>query len=128
MKKVIYSLGTLLLCLVLASCSSGPDYIKSLAEDIEKNGEDWDTEEWTEVLKNAQEKSLEFWESMPSEKEIDEFDDAIDELTDAINGLDRKAQEKVMKARNKKEVKKLVEKVRKAAEKARKKVDKDNDD
>lgn len=129
MKKIIFSLGTLLLCLVLAGCSgSGASYFKSLAKDIEKNGDEWDIEKWTSVMKEAAEKELAFWESDPSEKEVDEFDEAQEECGDAIRDLKSKAQSKARKASNKKEVEKILEKSNKAEKKVRKKINKENGD
>lgn len=140
MKKILFGFCALIVGIMIASCNkssesadddtlsvSGVSYFESLAKDIEKNGDEWDTEKWISVMKEASEKELAFWESDPSEKEVDEFDEACEEAADAIRNLDSKALKKVKKAASKKEVEKIIEKSKKAEKKVRKKINKDDD-
>ena len=126
MKKIIFGLGALMMLFVMSACSGGgASKIESLAKDVEKNSEDWDTEKWVEVLKDAYQTGIDFYESEPKEKDFDKFEDAFEELDDAIRSSD--SQNKFEKAIGKKEVKKLKDKFRKARDKAKKKIDKDDD-
>lgn len=125
MKKFVFSLSALMMLFMMASCGSGASKIESLAKDVEKNSDDWDTEKWVEVLKEAYQTGIEFYESEPKEKDFDKFEDAFEELDDAISSSD--SHNKFEKAIGKKEVKKLKDKFRKARDKAKKKIDKDDD-
>ena len=93
MKKLVLGVCALFICFMLASCGGSPtDKIKSITEDIEKNGDEWtDWEKWDEVQVEVANCLIEFAESAPTEEEFEEFREAIEDLAEAANDIDDKA-------------------------------------
>lgn len=125
MRKVLFGLGTLLMCVLLASCNP-MSKLQSLCDDIAENGKDFDADQWESVLRETAELHLSFWESEPTKQEIKEFDKLGKQFSKAITKATKskksdKAIEKAYKALNKdKDFKKLIKDVDKAESKARK--------
>ena len=141
MRKVLFSLGTILMCVLLASCGNPMSKLESIIDDLAENGKGYDTEKWESVLRDVADLQLAFWESEPTKADIKEFDKLGKSfekaLTKAMKGKkSQKALEKAYKALDKdKEFKKLIKaadkaetKARKAARKAAKDDDEDEDE
>jgi Na+/phosphate symporter len=108
MKKFIFGLGALMMLFVMSACSGGVGKIESLTKDIEKNSEDWDTEKWVEVLKEAYQTAIDYMETDLKEKDFDKLTEAMDDFFDACKSSD--SDKKYRNAAKKKEVSKLSEK------------------
>ena len=134
MKKILFSLMAATLCLMIASCGSPASKIKSLAEDIENNGNDWtDADQWQSVLEDFATAACDFLESDFTEDEAIEFGESCSEFIDAIKDIDerkaQKAMEKAGKAVEKnKELQKRLKKAGKRAEKYAEEQDFDEDE
>ena len=134
MKKFLYSLMAATLCLMMTSCGNPASRLKSLAEDISNNGNEWtDTEKWQSVLEDLATTACDFMESDFTEDDVEEFGEAVSELADALNDID---EDKVFKAISKaskkveknKELKKRMKAAEKKAKKHLKELDLDEDD
>jgi len=124
MKKIIFSLGTLLMLLAMVACSGGVGKIESLTKDVEKNSEEWDTEKWENVLKEAYDTAIEFLDKSDiKEKDFEKMTDAMEDFFEACRDSD--SSKKYFKARGKKSIENLSEKYNK---KVRKLNDKFNDE
>lgn len=136
MKKLVFGVCALFICFMMASCAGSPiSKLKSITEDIEKNGNDWtDVEKWDEVLTEAANCVIAFAESDPSKEEIEEFVDVNDDLDSATRDIDdEKAEKALHKAQDKfeknhKDLYKDLEKALKKIRKMTKKYEKDDDD
>ena len=141
MRKVLFGLGAILMCVLLSSCGNPLSKLQSLADDMAENGKDWDEDQWESVLRDAAELELAFWESEPTKEEIKEYDKLDKVLSKAVKKATKskkseKALEKAYKALMKdKEFKELLKdgekaekKARKAAKKSAKDDDEDDDD
>lgn len=122
------------LCLMITSCGNPASRIKSLAEDIENNGNDWtDADQWEGVMEDLATTICDFLESDFTEDDLEEFGDAASELADALKDID---EDKVFKAINKaskkieknKDLKKRMKAAEKKAKKRLKELDLDEDD
>ena len=134
MKKILYSLMAATLCLMMTSCGNPASKLKSLAEDISNNGNEWtDADKWESVMEDLANTMCDFLESDFTEDDIEEFGDAASELAEALNDID---EEKVFKAVNKaskkleknKELKKRMKAAEKKAKKRIKELDLDESD
>lgn len=88
MKKVLFALFALVLCMGMTSCG-GPD-LKSLAEKAEKEGANWSVDEWKTQFKD-------FCKALaPISKEAKELDKKIEEEKDEAKKaeLQKQADEK----------------------------------
>lgn len=134
MKKLLLCLMTATLCLMMASCGNPASKIKSLAEDISNNGNEWtDADQWEGVLEDYATSACDFLESDFSEDDAIEFGEACSEFIDAIEDIDgkkvQKALEKAAKAIEKnKDLQKRMKKAGKRAEKYVKEQDFDEDE
>lgn len=137
MRKVLFGLSAILMCVLLASCGNPMSRLESIVDDMAENGKEYDSDKWESVLRDVADLQLAFWESEPSSADIKEFDKLGKSfekaLTKAIKSKkSEKAFEKAYKALNKeKEFKKLIkdgEKAETKARKAAKKADKDEDE
>ena len=119
MIKNVLGLCALLMCFMMASCGGSPtnkfterkkekqkeevkvelvnkndkpaDRIKSLAENIKKNGNNWtDKAIWESVMVESANGLIEFMESDPSKEEFEQFMNAYDDFTTAIREIDNK--------------------------------------
>jgi hypothetical protein len=137
MRKVLFGLSAILMCVLLASCGNPMSRLESIVDDMTENGKEYDSDQWESVLRDVADLQLSFWESEPSSADIKEFDKlgrsfekAIDKAMKSKKSL--KAFEKAYKALDKdKEFKKLIkdgEKAEKKARKAAKKSAKDEED
>ena len=129
MKKILFSLMAATLCLMMTSCGNPASRMKSLAEDISKNGNEWtDAEQWESVLEDMVNIACDFAESDFTEDDLEEWAVAASELYDALNEIDdSKALKAIRKASKKLEKDKELKKRMKAAEKAAMKHAKDLD-
>ena len=140
MRKVLFGLGTLLMCVLMASCNP-ISKLQSIVDDMVENGKEYDEDKWESVLRETAELQLSFWESEPSKDDIKEFDKLGKQFSKALSKATKskkseKAFEKAYKALNKeKDFKKLIKdadkaetKARKAAKKAAKDDDEDEDE
>ena len=97
MKKLLFSLMAATLCLMIASCSSSSNKIKSIAEDIKNNGNEWtDPDQWERAADDFFVACCEFGESNFSEDEAKEFAKACMEVVDAFDNIDNKAAQKAL--------------------------------
>jgi hypothetical protein len=137
MRKVLFGLSAILMCVLLASCGSPMSKLQSIIDDMAENGKEYDADKWESVIRDVADLQLAFWESEPTKAEIKEFDKLGKSFEKALSKVSKskkaeKAFEKAYKALNKdKEFKKLIKDADKAESKARKaakKADKDDDD
>lgn len=141
MRKVLFSLGTILMCVLMASCGNPMSKLESIIDDVSENGKGFGTEEWESVLRDVADLQLAFWESEPTKDDIKAFDKLGKSFEKALSkamksNKSQKALEKAYKALDKdKEFKKLIKaadkaetKARKAAKKAAKNDDEDEDE
>ena len=97
MKKILYSLMAAMLCLVMVSCSNSTGTIKSIANDIKNNGNEWtDPDKWESAAKDFFVACCDFGESNFSEAEAKEFAKACMEVVDAIDGIDDREAQKAL--------------------------------
>ena len=134
MKKIIYGLMAATLCLMMTSCGTPASKIQSIADDIDKNGNEWtDADQWESVIEDVITTTCEFMESDFTEEEILDFAEALTNLGEAVKGIDdkkaKKAMEKAGKAINKKkDLSKRMEKAMKKADKRGKEIDLDEEE
>lgn len=137
MRKVLFSLGTILMCVLLASCGKPMDKLQSMVDDLTENGKDWDADQWETFIRDVTDQELAFWESEPTKEEIKEFDKLGKSFKKAINKVTKnkkaeKAFEKAIKALDKdddfEELNKRMNKAEKKARKAASKNNKDDDE
>ena len=136
MKKLVLGVCALFICFMLASCGGSPtDKIKSITEDIEKNGDEWtDWEKWDEVQVEVANCLIEFAESDPTKEEYEDFKEAIEDMGKAARDIDDKAAKKARdKADDKfdkehKDLKNDLKKAQKNLSKIAKKYEKDDED
>lgn len=136
MKKLVLGVCALFICFMLASCGGSPtDKIKSITEDIEKNGDEWtDWEKWDEVQVEVANCLIEFAESDPTKEEYEDFKEAIEDMGKAAQDIDDKAAKKARdKADDKfdkehKDLKNDLKKAQKNLSKIAKKYEKDDED
>ena len=93
MKKVLFALFALVLCLGMTSCG-GPD-VKSIVEKAKKEGANWSVDEWKTQYKNLLKATA------PIAKESKEFDKKIQEEKDEAKKaeLKKEADEKFGEAK-----------------------------
>ena len=126
MKKNIYRLATLFLCLLLTSCGAPLDKYQSLIDDMKENGKTWDTDQWESFIRDVTETELAFWESEPTKGDVKNYEKLEKKATAALEKLlDKskveKAFNRAMKALDKdSDFKKLNKSRDKAEDKARK--------
>ena len=108
MKKLIFSISALMMCLIMTSCSK-LGKLQSMADDMKENGKSWTADEWEQYLLDMADATLAFWDSEPSKEDIKEYD--------KINKQMERTMEKVAKGK----------KVQKALDKAMKKLEKNRD-
>lgn len=140
MRKALFSLGTILMCVLMASCVNPYDKLESMIDDLKENGKGWDADQWETFLREAAENELSFWESEPSKEDIKAYDKLGEKAEKALtkvlgNSKAQKAFSKAAKALSKdddfKDLEKKSNKAEKAARKAAKKnskKDKDDDE
>ena len=134
MKKILFSLMAATLCLMMTSCGSPASRVQSLADDIEKNGNEWtDADTWESVIEDFANATCDFLESDFTEDEAVEFGEACSAFMDAVRDIDdskaKKAIKKAGKAIDKnKDLEKRIKKAAKRAEKYAKEQDFDEDD
>lgn len=141
MRKVLFGLSTILMCVVLASCGNPMSKLEGIIDDMSENGKEYDVDKWQSVLQDVADLQLSFWESEPTKDDIKAFDKLGTRFQKALTKATKskkseKAFEKAYKALNKdKEFKKLIKdaekaetKARKAAKKAAKDDDEDEDE
>lgn len=141
MRKVLFSLGTILMCVLMASCGKPLDKLQSMADDMAENGKDWDQEQWESFIRDVTDQELAFWESEPTKEDIKAYEKVEKSFKKALskatkNKKSEKAFEKALKALDKdddfeelnKKMKKAENKARKAASKKDKDDDEDEDD
>ena len=122
------------LCLMMTSCGSPASRVQSLADDIEKNGNEWtDADTWESVIEDFANATCDFLESDFTEDEAVEFGEACSAFMDAVRDIDdskaKKAIKKAGKAIDKnKDLEKRIKKAAKRAEKYAKEQDFDEDD
>ena len=113
MRKVLFSLGTILMCVLLASCGNPMSKLESIVDDVSENGKGFGTEEWESVLRDVADLQLAFWESEPTKDDIKAFD--------KLGKSFEKALSKAMKSnKSQKALEKEAEKKKREAEKAKK--------
>lgn len=134
MKKIVFSLMAATLCLLMTSCGSPASRLQSLADDIEKNGNDWtDADKWESVMEDLLTMTCDFLESNFNEDEVMEFGESLTNLVDALRGIDDnkalKAIKKAQKAMSKKkDLQKRLKSAQKKADKHSKDLDLDEDE
>lgn len=145
MKKLLRNFAILLMSVVICSCSNssgskGTDedankenpisHLKSVTKEIAKKGNKWDEKKMKEVYKDILGSAIDYFEGMPSEEEIEKFDEVAKKLDDAIESLDEEAQETFNDLKESPEIGKLLEKLYKNRKKAERAIveDEDSDD
>lgn len=137
MRKVVFSLGTILMCVLMASCGKPLDKLQSMVDDMAENGKDWDADQWESFIRDVTDQELAFWESEPTKEDIKAYDKLGKSFTKALskatkNKKAEKAFEKAVKALDKdddfEELNKKMNKAEKKARKAASKKDKDDDE
>ena len=116
MKKLVFGLCALLMCLMITSCgdnSTGKNEDKdkkgtekvetptskfmSLAKNVEKNGNNWtDAEQWVEVMVEYANCMIEFSESNPTKEEYEDFRSAYKDLSYGFSKIDNSEAKKAM--------------------------------
>ena len=83
-----------------------------------------------EVYKDILGSAIDYFEGMPSEEEIEKFDEVAKKLDDAIESLDEEAQKTFNDLKESPEIGKLLEKLYKNRKKAERAIveDEDSDD
>ena len=132
MKKLILSLSAILMAFMMTSCGDPTSRVKSLTEDIEKNGNDWtDEAQWDDAMVTIAEAIIDFANSDPDEDAYEDFKDAVKDCYTAVDDIDDK---KAKKARDKasdkfdknhKDLKKEMEKAEKKLRKISRKFEDD---
>lgn len=101
MKRMMIGLMAILTGVMLAACGGKNDSKEKnddksteaasaaikLAHEIDENGNDWDLETWEEKIEKFREDELAFYESMPTQDEIDEYEEACEEVNEAARKL-----------------------------------------
>ena len=126
MKKIVFSLSALLMCLMLASCGNAIQKMESLTEKVENQGDEWvDPDKWESVMRDCADIIIAFSETTPEEEEFESFGDAVKDFRSACYNIDNK---KAKRARDKAEKRldkdKNLEKKLKAATKRLEKMEK----
>lgn len=144
MKKHFVTLCSLIAVLLLLSCHSSSNkekeekedpiaQLENIIDDLKDSDEKWDEDQWESFIRDIYDIELSFWESEPSNEEIEEFDKVERKLTNVIDHLSSSgnSSEAILTALANLEreldfdkLSKLEEKGRKAAKKA----DGDNDE
>lgn len=125
MKKLLFGLSALVVCLMMASCGNDPvSKVKSVAERISNEGDDWtDAQQWEDAADEVMDAFLEFAESDFEEEDLNEGVEAVLELADAVTSVkDKKALKAMAKAFKK--IEKKSDKLEKKFESATKKMEK----
>ena len=134
MKKVLFGLSALLMCLMMTSCGDPIAKIEGLIEDIKADGKNWDVDQWENAMRDLADYHLAFWESEPTKAEIKAFDKLADKFEKAAvkatkSKKAQKAAEKAYKHLDKdKEFKALTKRIDKLEKKARRAANKRNRD
>lgn len=124
MKKILFSICAVFMAFMMASCGDPTSKVKSLTEDIEKNGDEWtDEEQWDSAYETIATCVIEFAESDPDQDAFEEFKDACEDCYSAMYDISEK---KAIKARKKAEDKfeKKHKDLKKDMDKAEKKMKK----
>ena len=126
MKKIMFSLCTLLVCGMFASCGDPTAKLEGLTEKVEEQGDEWtDPDQWESVMRDYADAVMAFADSNPTEEEFENFSDAAKDFQSACYSIDSK---KAKRARDKAEKRldkdKELEKKMKDATKKLKKIEK----
>ncbi len=134
MQKIFFSILAVLACAVMTSCGDPVSKVKSIAEQIEKEGNEWtDADQWESAANELLDAFCEFAESEFDEDQLSEGAEAVSDLISALTEVDdSKAIKAIGKAAKRlekdKSLKKRMETASKKLEKRAKKLKVDEDE
>ncbi len=141
MKKLIYCLGALLLCLMMTSCGDPLEKLDSLIDQVKTEGKNMTVDEWESFYRDLAQAHLDFWNSEPTKADIKKYNKLGDRFSDAIKKVSEKekAQKNMEKAQKRlkkddefqdfgKQIKKAEKKAKKKASKSEKDDDEEEDE
>ena len=101
--KPIICFLSLFTCLLMISCNvfvkdSPTDIIKSLADDLRDNADEWDLKDFQEALAKRADAILKFSQSQPDKKTYEDFCEALEDFTGVSYDLTGNTKRKFEKA------------------------------